>query len=47
MNHARSTVCGSTADGMGAGMRGGLMKSRKCGCTTKGAARFLLRGTPG
>lgn len=24
MNHARSTVCGSTADGMGAGVSGGL-----------------------
>lgn len=24
LNHARSTVCGSTADGMGAGVGGGL-----------------------
>jgi hypothetical protein len=27
MNHARSTVCGSTADGMGAGVSGGLTRA--------------------
>lgn len=27
MNHARSTVCRSTADGMGAGVSGGLLTS--------------------
>ncbi|MFE4722536.1 FAD-dependent oxidoreductase, partial [Streptomyces sp. NPDC056728] len=27
MNHARSTVCGSTADGMGAGVSAGLLRA--------------------
>lgn len=46
MNHARSTVCGSTADGMGAGESGGWSKERPArSLSLRGSQRgyFLYR----